>query len=106
MEHPPRGRSESDPCSCRAAGSRLITTNAFGGLRFVLNADVRTLNHAATRVARALAGDDAWVIRDLAPCGDFLEPVGDLTEDEVRDAFRDQSRPCWKVVLMRFWWKP
>jgi 5-methyltetrahydrofolate--homocysteine methyltransferase len=35
-------------------------------------------------------GDDAWVLGDVGPCGDFLEPVGDLTEDEVRDAFRDQ----------------
>jgi 5-methyltetrahydrofolate--homocysteine methyltransferase len=79
----------------RAAGSCLITTNSFGGSRFILDshgraADVRTLNLAAARVARAVAGDDAWVLGDVGPCGDFLEPVGDLTEDEVRDAFRDQ----------------
>jgi 5-methyltetrahydrofolate--homocysteine methyltransferase len=79
----------------RAAGSRLITTNSFGGSRFVLDAhgraaDVRALNLAAARVARAAAGDDAWVLGDVGPCGDFLEPVGDLTADEVRDAFRDQ----------------
>jgi 5-methyltetrahydrofolate--homocysteine methyltransferase len=77
------------------AGSRLITTNSFGGSRFILAlhgraADVRDLNIAAAKVARAAAGDDAWVLGDVGPCGDFLEPVGDLTEDEVRDAFRDQ----------------
>lgn len=79
----------------RAAGSRLITTNSFGGSRFVLEhhgraGDVRALNLAAARVARAAAGDDAWVLGDVGPCGEFLEPVGDLTPDEVRDAFRDQ----------------
>jgi 5-methyltetrahydrofolate--homocysteine methyltransferase len=79
----------------RAAGSELITTNSFGGSRFVLDlhgraADVRALNLAAAQVARAAAGDDAWVLGDVGPCGDFLEPVGDLTEDEVREAFRDQ----------------
>jgi 5-methyltetrahydrofolate--homocysteine methyltransferase len=79
----------------RAAGSRLITTNSFGGSRFVLEghgraSDVRTLNLAAAKVARAAAGEDAWVLGDVGPCGDFLEPVGDLTEDEVRDAFREQ----------------
>jgi 5-methyltetrahydrofolate--homocysteine methyltransferase len=79
----------------RAAGSQLITTNSFGGSRFVLGlhgraADVRALNLAAARVARAAAGEDAWVLGDVGPCGDFLEPVGDLTGDEVRDAFRDQ----------------
>ncbi len=79
----------------RAAGSQLITTNSFGGSRFVLDlhgraADVRALNLAAAQVARAAAGDDAWVLGDVGPCGDFIEPVGDLTEDEVREGFRDQ----------------
>ena len=79
----------------RGAGSRLITTNSFGGSRFVLgshgrSADVRELNLAAARVAKAASGDDAWVLGDVGPCGDFLEPVGDLTVEEVRDAFRDQ----------------
>jgi 5-methyltetrahydrofolate--homocysteine methyltransferase len=78
-----------------AAGSRLITTNSFGGSRFVLDghgraADVHALNLAAASVARAVAGNDAWVLGDVGPCGDFLEPVGDLTEDEVREAFREQ----------------
>lgn len=79
----------------RAAGSQLITTNSFGGSRFVLDlhgraSDVRALNLAAAKVARAAAGDDAWVLGDVGPCGDFIEPVGDLTEDEVREGFRDQ----------------
>jgi len=78
-----------------AAGSRLITTNSFGGSRFVLDGhgragDVRPLNIAAAQVARAVAGDAAWVLGDVGPCGDFLEPVGDLTEEEVRDGFREQ----------------
>jgi 5-methyltetrahydrofolate--homocysteine methyltransferase len=79
----------------RAAGSRLITTNSFGGSRFVLGMhgraeDVHALNLAAAKVARAAAGEDAWVLGDVGPCGDFLEPVGDLTAGEVREAFRDQ----------------
>ncbi len=81
----------------RTAGSQLITTNSFGGSRFVLAlhgraADVRALNLAAAQVARAAAGDDAWVLGDVGPCGDFIEPVGDLTEDEVREGFCDQIK--------------
>jgi 5-methyltetrahydrofolate--homocysteine methyltransferase len=81
--------------SYRAAGCQLITTNSFGGSRFVLGLhgraeDVRALNRAAAEVARAAAGEDAWVLGDVGPCGDFIEPVGDLTEDEVREGFRDQ----------------
>ena len=81
----------------RAAGSQLITTNSFGGSRFVLDlhgrtADVHALNLAAAQVARAAAGENAWVLGDVGPCGDFIEPVGDLTEDEVREGFSDQIK--------------
>ncbi len=81
--------------SYRGVGSDLITSNSFGGSRFILAShgragDVRALNLAATQVARAAAGDDAWILGDVGPCGDFLEPVGDLTADEVREAFHEQ----------------
>lgn len=77
------------------AGCNLITTNSFGGSRFILEThgrakDVRDLNLAAARVARAAAGENAWILGDVGPCGDFLEPVGDLTSDEVREAFCEQ----------------
>jgi len=79
----------------RDAGCDLITTNSFGGSSFALTphglADrVAELNRAAARVARAAAGDDAWVIGDVGPFGDFLEPVGDITADELREAFQAQ----------------
>jgi 5-methyltetrahydrofolate--homocysteine methyltransferase len=81
--------------SYRDAGSQLITTNSFGGSRFVLAmhghaGDVRTFNEAAAKSARRAAGTDAWVLGDVGPCGDFIEPVGDLTEDEVVEGFREQ----------------
>lgn len=79
----------------RNAGCELITTNSFGGTRFVLErhglADrVSELNRAAAQVARAAAGGSGWVLGDVGPFGDFLEPVGDVTPDELRAAFRDQ----------------
>lgn len=79
----------------RAGGSDLITTNSFGGSRFALERHglakrVGELNHAAAQVARAAAGDDGWVLGDVGPFGDFLEPLGDTTADDLRAAFRDQ----------------
>ncbi len=79
----------------RNAGCDLITTNSFGGSRFALEPHglaerVADLNRAAAQVARAAAGNDAWVLGDVGPCGDFLEPVGDLTAEAVREAFRIQ----------------
>jgi 5-methyltetrahydrofolate--homocysteine methyltransferase len=79
----------------RDAGCDLITTNSFGGSRFALAlhglADrVAELNCAAARAARAAAGDRGWVLGDVGPFGDFLEPVGDVTAEELRAAFRAQ----------------
>jgi 5-methyltetrahydrofolate--homocysteine methyltransferase len=76
----------------REAACDLITTNSFGGSRFALERHglaerVGPLNRAAAQVARAAAGGHAWVLGDVGPCGDFLEPVGDLTADELREAF-------------------
>jgi 5-methyltetrahydrofolate--homocysteine methyltransferase len=79
----------------RQAGCELITTNSFGGSRFTLAQHgmqnrVAELNAAAARVARAAAGENAWVLGDVGPFGDFLEPVGDVAEEDLRAAFRDQ----------------
>ena len=79
----------------RNAGCDLITTNSFGGSRFALElhglADrVAELNRAAAQVARAAAGDNGWVLGDVGPFGDFLEPLGDTTADDLRAAFSDQ----------------
>ena len=79
----------------RNAGCDLITTNSFGGSRFALKLHglenrVAELNRAAAQVARAAAGDNGWVLGDVGPFGDFLEPVGDVTADELREAFRAQ----------------
>ncbi len=79
----------------RSAGSDLITTNSFGGSSFMLNhhglAD-RTgeLNRAAAQIAHDAAGDTGWVLGDVGPFGDFLEPVGETTPDQLRDIFQVQ----------------
>ena len=79
----------------RNAGCDLITTNSFGGTRFALDLHglanrVAALNRAAAQVARAAAVENGWVLGDVGPFGDFLEPVGDVTADELRDAFSAQ----------------
>ena len=76
----------------RKAGCDLITTNSFGGSRLALNrhglgARVTELNRASAQAARAAAGDNGWVLGDVGPFGDFLEPFGDTTAKELREAF-------------------
>ena len=79
----------------RSAGCDLITTNTFGGTATALErhglADrAAELNRAAARIARAAAGENGWVLGDVGPFGDFLEPLGDTTSEELRNIFRAQ----------------
>jgi len=79
----------------RATGCDLITTNSFGGSRFMLAQHgfaerVAELNRAAAHVARRAAGASGWVLGDVGPSGDFLEPVGDVTPGELHSAFQEQ----------------
>jgi 5-methyltetrahydrofolate--homocysteine methyltransferase len=80
------------------AGSDCLLTNTFGGSRIMLNrhgdADkVIAINAAAVRIAReAFGGGDGYVIGDIGPFGGLMEPYGDFTEDQVRDAFDEQAQ--------------
>jgi 5-methyltetrahydrofolate--homocysteine methyltransferase len=79
----------------RDAGCRLITTNSFGGSRSMLErhglaANVADWNRQAAEIAAEIAGPDGWVIGDVGPFGDFLEPMGDTTEEELEAIFREQ----------------
>ncbi len=77
------------------AGCRLITTNSFGGTRSMLDRhglgdQVSLWNRQAAALARAAVGVKGWVFGDVGPFGDFLEPMGDTTEDELHRIFSEQ----------------
>ena len=79
------------------AGSDAVLTNTFGGSVVSLKrhgAAERTaeLNQAAARLARETAGQDKYVLGDIGPCGDFLEPLGSLKKDDLLAAFGEQAR--------------
>jgi len=77
------------------AGCDAIITNTLGANKFTLArhglADrVAEINEAGARIARQTAGPEKYVLGDIGPCGDFLEPLGTLKPDELRDAFARQ----------------
>lgn len=93
VEHPDRVRAVH--AAYRAAGCDFITANSFGGTsstlaRHGVAARVGELNRAAARLAREAAGDDAWVLGDVGPFGDFLEPLGETTAAALLAIFREQ----------------
>ena len=80
------------------AGSDCILTNTFGGSRIMLrrhsNADkVVEINRAAVGIVReAFGARESYVIGDIGPFGGLMEPYGDFSESEVREAFNEQAR--------------
>jgi 5-methyltetrahydrofolate--homocysteine methyltransferase len=80
------------------AGSDCIITNTFGGSRIMLNrhgeADrVTDINAAAVAITReAFGGREGYVLGDIGPFGGLMEPYGDFTEAQVREAFTEQAK--------------
>lgn len=79
------------------AGADCILTNTFGASRIMLNrhsaADKAVaINRAGVEIARAaFDGRAGYVIGDIGPFGGLLEPYGEFTEAEVREAFVEQA---------------
>jgi methionine synthase I (cobalamin-dependent) len=77
-------------------GSDAIITNTFGANKYTLARhgfaeNVTEINKAGARIARQAAGEEKYVLGDIGPSGDFLEPLGALKPDELKDAFTAQA---------------
>jgi 5-methyltetrahydrofolate--homocysteine methyltransferase len=79
------------------AGSDAVLTNTFGANRYALGrhgcADKAfEINKAGAQVARKAAGGSRYVLGDIGPTGDFLEPLGTLKAELVREAYAEQVK--------------
>ncbi len=77
------------------AGSQLLLTNTFQANRFALarcglEARAAELNRAGAQIARQAMGNRGWVLGDVGPCGSFLQPLGDLIEQQLEESLREQ----------------
>ena len=78
------------------AGSDMVLTNSFGGSRFMLKKyghgdRVQELNRFAAQHARSAAPSGSHVTGSVGPTGEFLVPLGEVTEGEMLDAFVAQT---------------
>lgn len=77
------------------AGASVITTNTFGSNKPRQKRGSYTpaqLAEAGVTLAREAAdasGKDCAVALDIGPLGEFIEPLGDLTEEEAIELFRE-----------------
>ena len=77
------------------AGSDMVLTASFGGSKFMLEKyghgdKVRELNRLAAEHARSQAPTGRYVAGSVGPTGEFLEPLGTVSESEMLDAFAEQ----------------
>ena len=77
------------------AGSDMVLTNSFGANKFMLKKyghgdRVIELNRLAAQHARSAAPPGGLVAGSVGPSGEFLEPLGEVTEAEMLDAFKEQ----------------
>lgn len=81
------------------AGSRILLTNTFGGSRYRLvlhrlEDRVAELNRAAVKILRDVvdaSGTAALVAGDIGPSGGLIQPLGELTYEEVVQSFSEQA---------------
>jgi len=79
------------------AGSDAVLTNTFGANKYALARHgfaerSKEINTAAAQIARRAAGEEKYVLGDIGPSGDFLEPLGPLKADGLKDAFAQQAK--------------
>lgn len=82
-----------------SAGARLLTTNTFGGTQgrlamHGLESRVHELNKAGAEIAKRVASrhPGTFVMGDIGPTGDLMEPMGTLTLDGAKAIFSEQIR--------------
>ena len=80
-----------------AAGAQVLTTNSFGANRYKLSGHnlgdkTEALNEAAAKLAREVAGQQAYVAGSVGPLGVRMEPWGPTSFAEARAAFGEQIR--------------
>jgi len=79
------------------AGAHVVITNSFGANPVKLNAralgeQAEAINVAAAEIALNACPPGKWVAGDMGPTGKFLEPLGDISREEMEQAFFLQAR--------------
>lgn len=81
------------------AGSQIVETNTFGGTRLKLNEygigdRTKELNAKGAQLARAAAPPGAWIAGSIGPTSRLpaeYEPLGDTTDEQYVETFREQA---------------
>ncbi len=94
LEHPEA--IQSLQAAYAEAGSNIVYAPTFSANRISLakhhlEQDVERLNAGLVRLSREAVGSDVLVAGDMTTTGEMLDPLGDLTEEELFEAYREQA---------------
>jgi len=97
VEHPDKVAEILDQYA--KSGANLLTTNTFGGTKprlqmHQLEERVFELNKAAAELAKKVASNypNCFVMGDIGPSGELMEPMGTLTIDTAKEIFAEQIK--------------
>jgi homocysteine S-methyltransferase len=79
------------------AGADIIETNSFGANRmkltpYGLEDKVYEINSKATEIALKASNDEVYVAGDIGPLGHNIRPLGNITEEEAFNYFKEQAK--------------
>ncbi len=77
------------------AGSDIILTNTFGGsslklAQYELNQRTREINRQGVALSKEVAGDRILVAASVGPTGQFIQPLGEISEGNMFQVFCEQ----------------
>jgi len=79
------------------AGADIILTNTFGGTRMKLaraglSQKTESLNRLGSEISRQAAGNRSLVFASIGPTGEFMKPLGMVSEEEMFRDFAEQAQ--------------
>ena len=79
------------------AGAEIILTNTFGGsplklAKVKLEGKVGEINRRGAEISKQAAADRALVFASIGPSGEFMAPLGTVSEGEMRGGFGEQAK--------------
>jgi 5-methyltetrahydrofolate--homocysteine methyltransferase len=101
---PPEGWNIGRPAEVGAvalsyveAGAEIILTNTFGGSPFKLAkvhlaAKAAEINRRGAEISKKAAGGRALVFASIGPSGDFMAPLGTVSEEDMIKGFAEQAK--------------
>ncbi len=77
------------------AGSDFVLTNSFGGSPFMLKKygykdETENFNKQAAILAKSVCPPNKFVVGSIGPTGEFIEPLGEVSEKEMISGFKSQ----------------